>query len=261
MSCNDSENVELGRLTPTEKDSPEDDHQEEECEEEDEKEGVEEEMSLLGVEDSPVCPPVQIVISDRRNSGPAVIIPNPSHQLHVLTPSLTPSTNNTDPDIQLARSDPDKVWSVTTLPPTHISSSLQSVCGPKPAKLTTICMAMLSIWAMVVLIIHLEKKVSAVSSTLTRTEEKLRTMEDSSSSYRLKTHQRLQKMQQKLSVILQKIDTGLDQETRKPKSVPTATSLPSGVTKHSDEESVTEDQQVTEDKEEDNFFSGNWSLW
>merc|ERR1719427_705504 len=99
-------------------------------------------MSLLGVEDTPVCPPVQIVISDRRNSGPAVIIPNPSHQLHVLTPSLTPSTNNTDPDIQLARSDPDKVWSVTTLPPTHISSSLQSVCGPKPAKLTTICMAM-----------------------------------------------------------------------------------------------------------------------
>ena len=69
MSCNDSENVELGRLTPTEKESPEDDHREEECDEEDEKEGKEEEMSLLGVEDSQVCPPVQIVISDRRNSG------------------------------------------------------------------------------------------------------------------------------------------------------------------------------------------------
>merc|ERR1719431_1445366 len=222
-------------------------------------------MSLLGVEDTPVCPPVQIVISDRRNSGPAVIIPNPSHQLHVLTPSLTPSTNNTDPDIQLARSDPDKVWSVTTLPPTHISSSLQSVCGPKPAKLTTICMAMLSIWAMVVLIIHLEKKVSAVSTTLSRTEDKLRTTEDTASSYRLKTQQRLQNMQQKISVILDAVDTGLDQETvkqtRKPKSFLTATSLPSDVTKHGDEESVTEDQQVTEDKEEDNFFSGNWSLW
>jgi len=260
MSCNDSENVELGRLTPTEKDSPEDDHQEEECEEEDEKEGREEEMSLLGVEDSPVCPPVQIVISDRRNSGPAVIIPNPSHQLHVLTPSLTPSTN-TDPDIQLAMSDPEKVWSVTTMPPTYISS-LQSVCGPKPAKLTTICMAMLSIWAMVVLIIHLEKKVSAVSTTLSRTEDKLRTMEDTASSYRLKTQQRLQNMQQKLSVILEAVDTGSNHDsvrktkTKKPKSVQTATSLPPDVTKPGDEENVTKPGD-----EDDNFFGSNWSLW
>lgn len=260
MSCNVSENVELGRLNPTEKETCEDDPSQEE-EEEDEKEGKEEEMSLLGVEDSEVCPPVQIVISDRHSSsGPAMIIPNPSHQVHVMSP---PPTTHTDPDIQIAKPELDKVWSVARA--SSQVSSLQSVCGPKPAKLTTICMAMLSIWAMVVLIIHLEKKVSAVSSTLTRTEEKLRTMEDSASSSRLKTHQRLQKMQQKLSVILQKIDTGLDQETvkqtRNPKSVPTASSLPSGVTKHGDEESVTEEEQVIEDKEEDNFFSGNWSLW
>jgi len=258
MSCNVSENVELGRLTPTEKEPREDEHQDDDCEEEDEKEGKEEEMSLLGVEDSQVCPPVQIVISDRRGSGPAVIIPNPSHQLHVLTPSPSPSTN-TDPDIQLARPDPDKVWSVT-MPPTHLSS-LQSVCGPKPAKLTTICMAMLSIWAMVVLIIHLEKKVSAVSTTLSRTEEKLRTMEDSASSYRLKTHQRLQKMQQKLTVILQAVDSGLNQDsvrktkTKKPKSDQTAPSLPPGVTKPDDEENV------TKPVDEDNFFGTNWSLW
>jgi len=256
MSCNVSENVELGRLTPTEKETCEDDPSQEE-EDEDEKEGKEEEMSLLGVEDSEACPPVQIVISDRHSSsGSAVIIPNPSHQVHVMSPSPTP---HTDSDIQIAKPEVDKVWSLPRA--SSQISSIQSVCGPKPAKLTTICMAMLSIWAMVVLIIHLEKKVSAVSSTLTRTEEKLRTMEDSASSYRLKTHQRLQKMHQKLSVILQKIDTGLDQETRKPKSVPTATSLSSDVSKHGDEESVTEDEQVTEDKEEDNFFSGNWSIW
>jgi len=261
MSCNDSENVELGRLTPTEKESPEDDQREEECEEEDEKEGKEEEMSLLGVEDSQVCPPVQIVISDRRNSGPAVIIPNPSHQLHVVTPSLCPSTHNSDPDIQLARPDNEKVWSVATLPPTHLSS-IQSVCGPKPAKLTTICMAMLSIWAMVVLIIHLEKKVSAVSTTLSRTEDKLRTMEDTASSYRLKTQQRLQNMQQKLSVILEAVDTGTNKglvrktKTKKPKSVQTATSLPPDVTKHSDEESVTKPGD-----DDETFFGSNWSLW
>ena len=81
MSCNMSENVELGRLPPTEKEAAEDDHQEDDCEEEDDKEeddkeGKEEEMSLLGVEDSQACPPVQIVISGRRSSGEDKLINN-----------------------------------------------------------------------------------------------------------------------------------------------------------------------------------------
>ena len=117
--------------------------------------------------------------------GPALIIPNPGHQLHVGPPSSSPSR---DTDIQLARTDPDStrdrdmVWAVTM--PSRQQSSLQSVCGPKPAKLTTICLALLSIWAMVVLIVHLEKKVSAVSSSLSSTEDKLKSMEDTASSYR-----------------------------------------------------------------------------
>jgi len=254
MSCNVSENVELGRLPPTEKEAAEDHHQEDDCEEENDKEGKEEEMSLLGVEDSQACPPVQIVIAGRRSSGPALIIPNPSHQLHVLTPNPSPCT---DPDIQLAKTEPDKVWAVTM--PTRHLSSIQSVCGPKPAKITTICMAMLSIWAMVVLIVHLEKKVSAVTSTLSSTEEKLRTMEDSASSYRLKTHQRLQKIQQKLSVILQTVDSGTkpsNVQQRKTKQlnsdqteVSPTSSLPPDVSKHNSTEGNTD------------FFSNDWSLW
>ena len=57
MSRNASENVELGHLTTELKETYEDNHQEDDCEEEEE--GREEEMSLLGVEDSPPCPPVQ----------------------------------------------------------------------------------------------------------------------------------------------------------------------------------------------------------
>ena len=115
--------------------------------------------------------------------GPALIIPNPGHKLHIAPPFPSPCT---DPDIQLAKTDPDstrdRVWAVTM--PSRQQSSLQSVCGPKPAKVTTICFVLLSIWAMVVLIVHLEKKVSAVSSSLSSTEEKLKSLEDTASSYR-----------------------------------------------------------------------------
>ena len=115
--------------------------------------------------------------------GPALIIPNPGNQLHIGPLSPSPCR---DLDIQLARTAQDttrdRVWAVTM--PSRQQSSLQSVCGPKPAKVTTICMVLLSIWAMVVLIVHLEKKVSAVSSSLSSTEEKLKSMEDTASSYR-----------------------------------------------------------------------------
>ena len=74
MSRNASENVELGHLTTELKETYEDNHQEDDCEEEEE--GREEEMSLLGVEDSPPCPPVQIVISGRHSSGEDSLINN-----------------------------------------------------------------------------------------------------------------------------------------------------------------------------------------
>ena len=48
------------------------------------------------------------------------------------------------------------------------------MCGPRPAKLTSICLGILSIWVMVVLIIHLDKKVSGVNTSLSYTEDKLK---------------------------------------------------------------------------------------
>ena len=76
MSCNASENVELGHLTTELKETCEENNQGEECDEEDDKEGREEEMSLLGVEDSSACPPVQIVISGKHSSGEDNLINN-----------------------------------------------------------------------------------------------------------------------------------------------------------------------------------------
>jgi len=263
MSCNVSENVELGQLTTELKETHEETNPGDDCDEEGDKEGREEEMSLLGVEDSPACPPVQIVISGRQSSGQALIIPNPGHHLHVGPPSSSPCT---DPDIQLARTDPDstrdRVWAVTM--PSRQQSSLQSVCGPNPAKLTTICMVLFSIWAMVVLIVHLEKKVSAVSSSLSSMEEKVRSMEDTASSYRLRTQERIQNIQHRLAVILQTVNTGVRPEmvkkTEKPKSVQTDVSTgPSGL--QPDDTTQSTEPNITKDTEGDDFFSSDWSLW
>jgi hypothetical protein len=74
MSCKASENVELGQLTTELEETCEDNHQEDDSEEEEEER--EEKMSLLGVGDSPACPPVQIVVSGRHSSGEDSLINN-----------------------------------------------------------------------------------------------------------------------------------------------------------------------------------------
>jgi len=246
MSDNVSDNVELGHLPQQPQECCEDDHQEGDLDEDDEESKVEEKMSLLLEVDSLSCPPVQIVIADRHRSGPSLTSANPAHHPHITTPCQ---------DIQLARTQPecgkDSVWAVTMQ--RGQLSSIHSVCGPHPVKLTTICLVVLSIWAMVVLIIHLDKKVSVMNSSLSYTEDKLSTMEDTASSYRLKTHQRLHKMQTKLREILHTLNTGIkskvgEKKTAQPSPSTTTTQLPDA-TKQDNELKETEKEQ------EDGFFS------
>ena len=82
----------------------------------------------------------------------AITNPQHVHQPRLATP---------DPDIQLAESECGQ-GSVQS--DRHLSS-IHSVCGPKPVKLTLVCLVMLSIWAMVVLIMHLDKKVQKPPNT------------------------------------------------------------------------------------------------
>ena len=76
MSFHASENLGLGQLTTEKNETFEKYHPDDGCDEEDDKEEREEEMSLLGVEDSTACPPVQIVISGRHSSGEDNLINN-----------------------------------------------------------------------------------------------------------------------------------------------------------------------------------------
>ena len=63
-------------------------------------------------------------------------------------------------------------------------SSTQVMCGHNPAKLTALCLVVLTIWSMVVLIIHLDRKVSEVGISVEITQDKLRTIKESFSIHR-----------------------------------------------------------------------------
>ena len=59
-----------------------------------------------------------------------------------------------------------------------------SVCGPSPLRVSVICLLVISFWALLVLILHLDKKVASVQESLATTEQLLVTMEDSVTLFR-----------------------------------------------------------------------------
>ena len=59
-----------------------------------------------------------------------------------------------------------------------------SVCGPSPLKVSVICLLVISFWILLVLIMHLDKKVTNVQMSLDSTEDLLETMKDSAAAFR-----------------------------------------------------------------------------
>merc|ERR1719447_1081684 len=73
-------------------------------------------------------------------------------------------------------------------------SSIHTVCGPRPARITAGCLLVLSLWAAFMLLIHMNKKIDNLSTSLESTNDKLKTMEEVSEEYRSQALQRLQNM-------------------------------------------------------------------
>ena len=46
------------------------------------------------------------------------------------------------------------------------SPSLRALCGPNPAKISLVCVLVISVWLMAVLVIHLDKKLALTTDTL-----------------------------------------------------------------------------------------------
>ena len=58
------------------------------------------------------------------------------------------------------------------------SSSLRVLCGPHPAKISLVCVLVISVWLMAVFVMHLDKKLSLTTEALEDTREKIQTIQD-----------------------------------------------------------------------------------
>lgn len=177
----------------------------------------EEKVSLLVGQRPSIIHPVPSVVLSPKNSQ------SDFHRDSIQLVPVSPSSPHTkvrlatpDPDIQLA-----EVEAVSKRPECHRRrslyssywadnfqlSSIQTVCGPQPGKITVICVIVLSIWAAGMLLFHLNKKVDMLTSSLTETKDMIKTMEDSNMDYRSKSNMRIQKLNNKISKIITHIKT------------------------------------------------------
>jgi len=84
-------------------------------------------------------------------------------------------------------------------------SSLQTLCGPNPAKISTICVIVLSVWAAGMMLFHLNKKIDVLTTNMAETHENIKSMEDSQRAFRSFSSQREMRIQKRLTKILHSI--------------------------------------------------------
>lgn len=162
-----------------------------ECEE-DYKEPREEELSLIAHSDSRDNLPVPIIRSPRHkhfSSGSKILQTNPNH---VHSCSEIDIQIATDADI----SHDERRCSLAL--PSFSSSSIKTLCGPNPSKIALVCLLVISVWTMLVLVIHLDKKLSLTTETLEMTQSKMKLLQDTALSNRRQTNRQMHGIDRKL---------------------------------------------------------------
>jgi len=223
-----SENVELEQLTPRISAAFEEDLLQDEADED----VKEEEMSLLVSNKAEAVPHVTVVNADSRQRT----LESTAASSNVILVEQEPR----NPNLSLNRKEPCR-RSVSL-------SKLQLVCGPKPGRVSGICFILALMWGLMVLLLHLERKVSSVSSSLEAREQDLKKLEDRESSYRRRYIQRIQKLEHTMEKILKRVNKDINKPS---KVTMTATTT-------STEPPTTESEN---EKEDDSFFSKGWSIW
>jgi len=191
--------LELGRLATPEEDCEYDEPEEEEEEEEEEDVKKGEKVSLLEGRASPLLSSANTSMNTSelpRVTETVVVLPNP-YQASLVTQAAQARLSPPDPDIQLAEADLNPPhFRTRRLPSSNLThlSSIHTVCGPRPARITAGCLLVLSLWAAFMLLIHMNKKIDNLSTSLESTNEKLKTMEEVSEEYRSQALHRLQNM-------------------------------------------------------------------
>jgi len=136
------------------------------------------------------------------------------------------------------------------------SSSVRALCGPHPAKISLVCVLVISVWLMAVFVMHLDKKLSLTTEALEDTKEKIQTIQDAVEGDRHETQQQLHNIGQRLRRLMKLRGSGRDSKKNAVSESPTASIQPGPVSKLGDT------QTNTSGGSEDDFFkdSDDWSF-
>jgi len=84
----------------------------------------------------------------------------------------------------------------------EVDGGCRSVCGPSPLRVSVICIILISFWILLVFIMHLDKKVTNVQTSLENTEELLDTMENSAAAYRRSSFKKMKNLHEKIGHLI-----------------------------------------------------------
>jgi len=216
----------------------------------------EERVSLLEGRTSPL--PTQNNSELPRTASTVVILPGSN--LMVTQAKLA----TTDPDIQLAEVDVPQ-YRPRRSPPANMShlSSIHTICGPKPAKITVACVLVLSLWAAFMLLIHMNKKIDTLSSSLTSTNDKLKTMEEVNEEYRSQIMSKLQRMSRVVHSLREaRVGKTIGKDPSPTKSrVPTVTTPSIPLSSRHPPQQTTPSPSKTQDEDPFSFDDDWWQGW
>jgi len=222
------------------------------------KEPKEEELSLLGNSESNESIPVPIIRSASRHkhysAGSRILPKSPKHAIDHSCSEME--------NIQIATESHDMSHTLRGYTCGSCStSSVGTLCGPNPKKITLICIFVTFIWMMAVFIIHLDKKLSLTTESLSETQQKIKTIQDSSLSNNMESNRKLEQMEHKLNRIIQTLKSG--KHRRKIISSKDKVKVDNNLSESQEENenSISLDKkQIKNNGTEEDFFSSDWDF-
>jgi len=239
----------------------EDDNGQFDEDENDYKEPKEEELSLLGNSESNESIPVPIIRSTSRHknysAGSKVLQTSPKHEK--VEKNLNHSCS--DMDIQIATESHEVSHALRGYTCGSCStSSTGTLCGPNPRKITLICIFVTFIWIMTVLIFHLDKKLSLTTESLSETEQKIETIQDSYLSNNIESNRKLEQMEHKLNRIIYTIKSGRIRKKMKKSKENDQVANQLSESTESNSISLVDEHTKSNVTDSEDFFSSDWDF-
>merc|ERR1712107_458858 len=143
----------------------------------------------------------------KQGSSPSILLATATQNTNNDTNTNTPGSQPTKHDIAEDKDQGPRTSNTDTRNTRAKIRDLESgrcysVCGPRPIKVSVLCLLIISLWVLLVVIFHLDKKMNNVQTSLESTEEILRTMEDSSNIFRKNSAKQLRNLRDKVNHLI-----------------------------------------------------------